>query len=130
MTWKIVIGMSTPFANVPITDPTFGGLKVDVKMTKNPDPADVRTESSGGGMVQTPPDGIKDDLSRDFLSNHVDNIRARVEDALSGQNRFVFPGNGVFSFSNPLFNYNGDLLVNVEYRQEQEIWDEASGMLD
>ncbi|KAL8808951.1 MAG: hypothetical protein Q9200_003857 [Gallowayella weberi] len=38
----------------------------------------------------------------------------RMKNVLSAH-RFVFPGNGTFSFSDPMFNKNGDLIVSLAY---------------
>jgi len=38
----------------------------------------------------------------------------RLKSVLS-EHRFVFPGNGTFSFSDPCFNKNGDLMVALAY---------------
>ena len=38
----------------------------------------------------------------------------RMKTVLS-EHRFVFPGNGTFSFSDPMFNNNGDLMVSLAY---------------
>lgn len=40
-----------------------------------------------------------------------------LEDALSGQRRFVFPGGGTFDMKSPLFNKKGDLLIGLSYRK-------------
>ena len=40
-----------------------------------------------------------------------------LEDALSGQKRFVFPGGGTFDMKSPIFNNKGDLLIGLSYRK-------------
>ncbi|KAI8942386.1 hypothetical protein NX059_000460 [Plenodomus lindquistii] len=42
---------------------------------------------------------------------------AKLQEALSGQRRFVFPGGGTFDMKSPIFNNKGDLLIGLSYRK-------------
>jgi hypothetical protein len=93
--------------------------KKDNKDKKNPECVATYEESSWG--VQKAPKWMADYINNKFIpkdGTHPDVIRAFepvLQSKLSGQNRWIFPGTGKFAMQNPMFNENGDLLVEIAY---------------
>ena len=114
-----------------ISDPTSldnGGLNITVTMPidkdekKNPIPnpkCEATYENSSWG-VQTCPTWMAADIEKRFMPGGktpdvITALIAPLKKKLSGQNRWIFPGNGTFIMKNPMFNENGDLLVEIAY---------------
>jgi hypothetical protein len=104
--------------NITLTMPPLPSSSQDVKR-KNPECVATYEESSWG--VQKAPKWMADYINDKFIpkdSTHPDVIRAFepiLQSKLSGQNRWIFPGYGKFTMQNPMFNENGDLLVEIAY---------------
>jgi len=54
---------------------------------------------------------------RDRVTSSLNQVERNCTEALknSKYGTFVYPGNGQLKFKNPIFNYNGDLLAEVEH---------------
>ncbi|KAL2821454.1 hypothetical protein BDW59DRAFT_164189 [Aspergillus cavernicola] len=44
-------------------------------------------------------------------------VEAQLQKDLNNSARFVVPGQGTFHYKNPMFNDNGDLLIEVDYKE-------------
>ena len=42
-----------------------------------------------------------------------------IQQALNGQQNFVFPGGGTFTMKDPVFNKEGNLLIGLNYKMGQ-----------
>ncbi|KAL4769098.1 hypothetical protein BDW60DRAFT_210335 [Aspergillus nidulans var. acristatus] len=58
---------------------------------------------------------LKNQLSKIKLGE----VAHALQNNLNGAARFVVPGGGAFSYSDPMFNYHGDLMVDVKYWLEE-----------
>ncbi|KAL4745721.1 hypothetical protein BDW72DRAFT_198384 [Aspergillus terricola var. indicus] len=58
---------------------------------------------------------LKNQLSKIKLGE----VAQALQNNLNGAARFVVPGGGAFSYADPMFNYHGDLMVDVKYRLEE-----------
>lgn len=52
---------------------------------------------------------------KDRMTNSTD-FTNKINEGLNGQTRFIFPGNGTFDMSDPVFSQAGDLLLGLVYR--------------
>lgn len=98
-----------------INNPTpsdAGGLIMTLNKS---DPIVTVTADSTNWGVQTPPTGMGDEIKNKFNTMDLSGFEDALKKKLSGQNGFVFPGNGTFVMNNPMLNENGDLLVGISY---------------
>jgi hypothetical protein len=100
----------------------IGGLDIalnslDIALNSTDGVVTATYDSSSWG-VQTSPNGMADDIRGKFTQNNILDLERELRKKLSGQNRWVFPGNGTFTMANPMFNQNGDLVVGISY----EMW--------
>ncbi|KAI0007532.1 hypothetical protein F4779DRAFT_501814 [Xylariaceae sp. FL0662B] len=71
----------------------------------------------------TSKDALKDQHSKlqSDLIDHMKNlplrdVETKLQNDLNSAARFVAPGGGTFTYQNPMFNDNGDLLIEVGYK--------------
>ncbi|KAF7586254.1 hypothetical protein BBP40_009191 [Aspergillus hancockii] len=102
-----------------------GGLSMTLDLSdKNfqvsSDPLEYRME---GGYWPTKDDveGQQSTLENTLITNlknsPLKTTEAQLQNDLNSSARFVVPGQGTFRYSNPMFNDNGDLLIEVDYKE-------------
>ncbi|KAF8253325.1 hypothetical protein K440DRAFT_657304 [Wilcoxina mikolae CBS 423.85] len=74
-----------------------------------------KLENSIGGNISSIASDIESNILRGLQT---DTWKSQIENALNGQQHFVFPGGGTFDMKNPMFNNEGDLIVELTYKQE------------
>ena len=92
---------------------TGGGLQITIADVNISDP--VETWDEGG--TQSHPTAIIDTIKSAVgpMRTAITDYEQTVRDVLKNQGTFIFPGSGTFQLSQPTFNNNGDLLVDVDY---------------
>ncbi|KAI0398697.1 hypothetical protein F4802DRAFT_603740 [Xylaria palmicola] len=116
ITWQTKITISA----------TDGGLKVSLNL-----PADLTTafqvtadklkfHSSTSGdekldAVRERNQGLQDDLMQQFRDISFGDVEKALEKDLNTTARFVIPGNASLTYEKPVFNNNGDLMIEANY---------------
>ncbi|USP80419.1 hypothetical protein yc1106_07693 [Curvularia clavata] len=96
-----------------------GGLQqngvLDIKIVSGPD-LDVKWKPD---QVHIKDDDKRDEIKSRVTKQFTDNVPViigNVKQQLEGAGRFVFPGNGVFDFTDPRFTQWGDLVAKIDYK--------------
>ena len=95
--------------NNGILDVNVIGGADNVKVTINP------TLNNSPGVEDNHSGPFKQQLDKNLgevIPTMIDNLKQK----LSGSGQFVFPGNGVFDFVNPMMSRYGHLLAQVKYK--------------
>jgi hypothetical protein len=105
-----------------------GGLQMTLQLPPNPKdlfkikygPSFIQAQSDDSAAPE-PSSGIKVDDLKQAAQDAVKNINFRsvtdnLRDALKTSARFVLSGGKEFFYNNPIFNNNGDLLVEAKYK--------------
>ncbi|KAI0548371.1 hypothetical protein F4679DRAFT_321897 [Xylaria curta] len=116
VTWQTKITISA----------TDGGLKLSLNL-----PADLtkafqvtadplKFSSSTGGFnkldsVKASNQSLQDDLVQQFRDISFGDVEKNLENDLNTTARFVIPGNASLSYEKPVFNDNGDLMIEANY---------------
>jgi hypothetical protein len=58
---------------------------------------------------------LKNGLVEDLTKTPLLDIAEQLQSNLSSASRFVVPGGGTFFYKDPIFNNNGDVLIEAEY---------------
>ncbi|KAK4161607.1 hypothetical protein QBC43DRAFT_302779 [Cladorrhinum sp. PSN259] len=109
MTWSMRIDVQAKDGDLDLQLSHDSGNFVTV--TSNPEP------SKGWAWTDpNTPNRITSDM-QGSMSQQIDHLKQVLRDAFDGQYKFVYPGNGTFKFSKTMFNKNGDLLAEIEYKE-------------
>jgi len=80
-------------------------------------PAPNTDGDSTRGTTSSIPDGANNDASKIIsgIESTVSDLLKDIQNALTGAGRLVLPGNGTFAMESPVFNNDGDLMVDIRY---------------
>lgn len=68
------------------------------------------------GDIEKTQQKILDDLEDHLANLHLKDDMDNLQTALRNTARFVVPGVGSLRYKDPVFNNNGDLMIQVDYR--------------
>lgn len=99
-----------------------GGLEMKLKVPANPKDLfkiNYKPQSVSPGQMEAPGKGVPDlkSAAEDAITKvNFDKVTTTLQNALKSSARFVMPGSRVFHYKDPIFNENGDLLVEGFYK--------------
>ena len=99
-----------------------GGLKISLEMpefTVDSDPFAITADESWGGSaddLEKQYQGLKDNLQNRMENFPLLDAQKALQEDLANSARFVIPGGGTFRYDKPIFNDNGDLMIEASYQ--------------
>ena len=99
-----------------------GGLKISLNMPEVKVDSDTFAYTADEGWS-----GKSEDLKKNYqdlkdnLENRMKNLplldaQKALQEDLANSARFVIPGGGAFRYDRPIFNNNGDLMIEASYQ--------------
>lgn len=106
-----------------------GGIQISLGLPSDPtDAFTVQSEilqdyfnvpfSDTHNITENQKNMVVTSLTQQLKSSSLGDTEAELQKNLNSAARFVVPGGGSLSYKNPMFNDNGDLLVEVSYKVE------------
>ncbi|GLA05510.1 hypothetical protein AnigIFM60653_006001 [Aspergillus niger] len=68
-------------------------------------------------QVESRQGALQDNLKESLKNSALRSVEEALQTNLNNTARFVVPGRGTFTYNNPVFNDNGDLLIEVSYQE-------------
>ncbi|PYH73601.1 uncharacterized protein BO88DRAFT_449471 [Aspergillus vadensis CBS 113365] len=101
-----------------------GGLRMELDLSDNVFKVDNDPISFFGSQigvtksdVERRQGALQDNLKEALKNSALQSVEEALQTNLNSTARFVVPGQGTFSYKDPVFNDNGDLLIEVGYIQ-------------
>jgi hypothetical protein len=102
-----------------------GGLAISIDLDRNiykvsADPLVHKIEGASEPSQRSVMDkesALQNALISSLTNSRFREIETQLQKDLNNSARFVVPGQGTFKYKNPMFNDNGDLFIEVSYKE-------------
>ena len=105
--------------NITLNSVKDGGLEISLKLPDNQaDLFHIGTEFDEWPFGDVyPPYGedLKETLATAIDASPLQQVAEELQTTLSSTARFVIPGGGTFFYKDPIFNNNGDVMIEAQY---------------
>lgn len=81
------------------------------------DPLDYTGEAGFTHLSSDAYKNVQDSLIKSVQNIKLGDAQQALQNELNNSARFVVPGGGTFTYKNPIFNNNGDLMIEASYQE-------------